>query len=111
MTINVRQASNVTILDLSGSFGMGDPVETFRGRVRELLEAGTLKLAINLAGVPDMDSSGIGALVAAYKAVKDKGAKCKFFAATNRVMQVLKMVRLDKVLDLADNEASALAGF
>jgi hypothetical protein len=34
-----------------------------------------------------------------------------YFGATKRVLQLLKMVRLDTVLELADDEESALAGF
>ncbi len=111
MTITVRKAGNAAIVDLNGSLNMGDPVQNLRARVQELLDGGNLNLAINLAGVPDMDSSGIGALVAIYKAAQGKKAKCKFFAPNVRVMQVIKMVRLDSVLDLAENETSALAGF
>ncbi|MGH9789428.1 MAG: STAS domain-containing protein, partial [Candidatus Acidiferrales bacterium] len=58
---------------------------------------------------PELDSSGIGALVRAYTSVKNAGGKCRFFAATKRIKQTLRMVRLDSVLDMVDNEAAALA--
>src|SRR3989304_1950041 len=51
-----------------------------------------------------MDSSGIGALVRAFSALKQGGGKCKFFAAPKRVKQTLKQVRLDTALDLAAGE-------
>jgi len=109
--IKVRKAGKATILDLSGPLKMGEAVEAFREQVEELLGSGTKNLAVNLAGVPEMDSSGIGALVRAFSTLKQSGGKCKFFAPPKRVKQTLKMVRLDTVLDLADDEASALAGF
>ncbi|MBI2956493.1 MAG: STAS domain-containing protein [Acidobacteria bacterium] len=109
MTIKVRQVSNVAVLDLHGPLKMGEPELVFREKVQELLEKGTKNLAINLAGVPEMDSSGIGALVRAYTSVKHAGGKCKFFAAPKRIKQTLRMVRLDTVLELADTEATALA--
>ncbi|MBI4467397.1 MAG: STAS domain-containing protein, partial [Acidobacteria bacterium] len=109
MTINLRKTGKATILDLAGPLKMGEAVEAFREKVEELMESGTKNLAINLAGVPEMDSSGIGALVRAFSAIKQGGGKCKFFAPPKRVKQTLKMVRLDTVLDLAENEEAALA--
>ena len=111
MTINVRKAGKATILDLNGPLKMGDAEQAFRDQVQELMDAGTKHLAINLAGVPEMDSSGIGALVRAFSSFKQAGGKCRFFAPPKRVKQTLKMVRVDTVLDLVEDEASALAGF
>lgn len=110
MDIKVRKAGKATILDLDGPLKMGEAVEAFRDQVEELITSGAKTLAINLAGVPEMDSSGIGALVRAFSALKQAGGKCKMFAAPKRVKQTLKMVRLDTVLDLAEDEATALAG-
>jgi len=109
VTITVRKAGNVAILDLAGPLKMGDAEQAFRERVEELISAGTRQLAINLAGVPEMDSSGIGALVRVFSATKTAGGKCKLFAAPKRVRQTLKMVRLDNVLELVEDEAAALA--
>ncbi|MDA2913747.1 MAG: STAS domain-containing protein [Candidatus Acidoferrales bacterium] len=111
MKINVRKTPKATILDLQGPLKMGEAVDTFRDQTEELLGAGTKNLAINLAGVPEMDSSGIGILVRVFTTLKQSGGKCKVFGAPKRVMQALKMVRLDTVLDLAANEEAALAGF
>lgn len=111
MTINVRKANNATILDLTGSLITGEPVEAFRGEIRKLLAAGVTNLAINLAGVPYLDSTGIGALVSAYTSIKAAGAKCKFFAAPRGVLILLKLVNLDTVFELREDEASALSSF
>lgn len=111
MTITVRKAGNATILELKGPLKMGDAEQAFRDQVDDLLKAGTRNLAINLAGVPEMDSSGIGALVRAFGAAKAAGGKCKFFSAPKRVRQTLKMVRLDNVLEVVEDEATALADF
>ena len=111
MTISVRKAGKAVILDLKGPLKLGDAAQAFRDSVQELLKAGTKNLAINLAGVPEMDSSGIGALVRAFSSIKEAGGKCKFFAAPKRVKQTLKLVRLDTMLDLVEDEAAALASF
>jgi anti-sigma B factor antagonist len=107
--IKVRKAGKATILDLNGPLKMGEAVEAFREQVEELMGGGARNIAINLAGVPEMDSSGIGALVRAYTSLKNSGGKCRFFGATKRIKQTLRMVRLDSVLEMVDDEAAALA--
>lgn len=109
MEISIRKAGPATILDLEGPLKLGDAEEAFRTQMQQLVDAGTINVAVNLAGVTELDSSGIGALVRSFTAVKRAGGKCTFYAASKRVMMLLKMVRLDTILDLAEDEATALA--
>jgi len=109
LKIQVRTAGSATILDLEGPLKLGPAQEQFRDQVQKLMDAGSTHLAINLAGVTDLDSSGIGALVRAYTMLNRAGGKCTFFSANKRVLMLLKMVRLDGVLSLAEDEATALA--
>ena len=109
MQIHVRTAGSATILDLDGPLKLGPAQERFRDQVQKLMDAGSTHIAINLAGVTDLDSSGIGALVRAYTMLKRAGGNCTFFSANKRVLMLLKMVRLDGVLSLAEDEATALA--
>ena len=110
MTIKVRKVDNAAILDLDGALRMGEPVQAFRDSIQDLLDEGIRNLGINLAGVPEVDSSGMGALVRSYVAVKRTDGKCRFFGASKKVLQFLRMVRLDNVLDLVEDEAAALRG-
>lgn len=109
MAANARKAGNANVVDLHGPLTIGEPVEEFKGQLKELLGAGARNLAVNLAGVTRFDSSGIGACVWAHTTVLKSGGKCRFFAAPKLVMEMLHMTRLDTVLDLAEDEASALA--
>ncbi len=110
-SITVRQVGNATILDLDGPLGVGESVQVFRDWVDELLAHKTKNFAINLIKVPYIDSSGIGAFVGAHTAIEVAGGKCKFFAALPRVLQVLKMTHVDEVLDVHNDEPSALSSF
>ncbi|MGB0036066.1 MAG: STAS domain-containing protein [Candidatus Acidiferrales bacterium] len=108
MNISIRKAGPATILDLEGPLKLGDAEEAFRNQIQQLLDSGSTHVAVNLSGVSELDSSGIGALVRAFTTLKRAGGKCTFFAPSKRVMMLLKMVRLDSILDLADDEATAL---
>lgn len=108
MNIRIRKAGPATILDLEGPLKLGKDEEGFRSQIQQLVDEGSLHVAINLAGVSDLDSSGIGSLVRSFTLMKRAGGKCTYFAASKRVLMLLKMVRLDTVLDLAEDEATAL---
>lgn len=109
MEIQIRKAGNATILDLNGPLRLGEPEQQFKEQIQKLLDAGAPHVAVNLAGVVELDSSGIGALVRSFSSVKRAGGKCIYYAPTQRVRMLLKMVRLDSVLEIVDDEATALA--
>jgi len=111
VTISVRKENDVAILDLSGNLVLGDAVSTFREKISDALEAGSKAVAVNLASVPFVDSSGIGAMVGARTTVEAAGGQCRYFAALPRVVHTLEMTRMHEVLNLHPDEASALASF
>ena len=109
MQIHIRRAGSTTILDLEGPLLLGAPQQDLRRAVEELVVNDSKKLAINLAGVSYMDSSGIGELVRTFTTLRKAGGRSVLFAPNKQVMMLLKMVRLDTVLDIAEDEAAALA--
>src|ERR1700746_3319026 len=108
VNIGIRKAGQATILDLEGALKLGEAEEAFRGQIQQLMDTGTTRIAVNLAGVTELDSSGIGALVRSFTMLKRAGGKCTFFAPSKRVVMLLKMVRLDSIRDLSEDEATAL---
>jgi len=111
VNISIRKVGPATILDLEGAFRLGDDknlLELFRNKVKEVVESGSLHIAVNLAGVTDLDSAGIGELVRAFTSLRKAGGRCVFFAPTKQVQMLLKIVRLDTIFDLVEDEASAL---
>jgi anti-sigma B factor antagonist len=109
LNINIRKAGRATILDLEGPLKLGEAEESFRNQIQQLMDGGSNYIAVNMAGVTELDSSGIGALVRSFTALKRAGGKCTLYAPSKRVMMLLKMVRLDSILDLAEDEATALS--
>lgn len=109
MNISIRKAGSITILDLDGQLKLGESEQGFRQQFQNLLEQGTRHIAVNLGGVPYIDSSGIGSLVRAFTQAKKAGIRCTFFSPTKPVLQLIHMVRLDSVLDIAEDEAAALS--
>lgn len=109
MDVTVRKVGNVNILDLKGPLRIGEAELKFREQVQNLIDSGEKIVAVNLAGVPKVDSSGIGAFVRTHKMLKEVGGKFTLFAPSKMVRQSLKIARLDHLFGLYDDEATALA--
>jgi anti-sigma B factor antagonist len=111
LSVSVRRIRDVAVIDLKGRLIMGEAVDSLNAQVRSVLGAGTKNLAINLGGVSYVDSSGIACMVDATTSAQAAGAQCKFFAASSRVLQLVRITRLDNAFIILADEDSALSSF
>src|SRR5438309_6383992 len=92
--IGTRQADGITVIDVSGRIALGEGEVLLRETVDNLLAKGQKKLLLNLAEVNYIDSSGIGALVGVYTAVRKQGGELQLLKITNRVRNLLQITKL-----------------
>ena len=111
LDLSERQAGDVTILDLSGSVRMGEGAVALRNSIRKLIEGGKKKILLNLGGVKNIDSSGIGELIANYTTLTRDGGQLKLLNLTEKIQNLLVITKLLTVFDSFDNEAEALNSF
>lgn len=111
LEVKERQAGDVTILDLSGSVRMGEGAVSLRNAIRGLVEQGKKKILLNLGGVKNVDSSGIGELIANYATISRGGGQLKLLNLTDKIQNLLVITKLLTVFDSYDNEADALNSF
>jgi anti-sigma B factor antagonist len=111
LDVKQRQAGDVTILDCSGSIRMGDGAVSLRNAIRGLNEQGSKKILLNLGEVKNVDSSGIGELIANYTTLSRAGGQLKLLKLTDKIRDLLVITKLLTVFDAYDNEAEALNSF
>ena len=111
LELKERQAGDVTILDLSGSVRMGEGAIALRNAIRGLVEQGKKKILLNLAGVKNIDSSGIGELIANYTTLSRDGGQLKPLNLTEKIQNLLVITKLLTVFDVYEDEAEALQSF
>jgi anti-anti-sigma factor len=111
MEINIRNSGTVTIVDLNGNLTIGRSEESLRDTITRLLGEQQLNLLINLADVPMIDSSGIGAMIKSYTSVKDAGGHMKLLRPSRMARQLLSITGLLSVLETHDDEAAAVSSF
>jgi len=69
------------------------------------------KLLINFGRVQFMSSAMIGTLIGLIKKCKAGKVKLKMSNISDGIMEVVKLVRLDKMVDIYPDEEQALAAF
>jgi anti-sigma B factor antagonist len=109
---SARRAGDVVVLRLNGRISKlsGGDLE-LRDLVIAALERGDRKLLLDLRGVPYIDSSGIGELVAASSAAKERGGAIRLCSLSPKVCSMFEMVALLEVFDVRENEKDGLAAF
>jgi anti-sigma B factor antagonist len=105
-----RRVGGVTILDLEGQLTETSGSEMW-GRIRGLAAGGDRRVLLNLAAVSDVDSSGLGTIVASFVAMRRAGGVLKLLNPSRRTRQLLAITALMTVLQAFDNEGLALASF
>ena len=103
-----RNVGGVTILTVERGL-KGRLEKLLKERVDELVLEGSLQIVVNLKQVPYIDSSDIGRLIRSHLAVRQAGGRVRLCNLSDRVLAVLKMMKLDTVLDLYPTEELALA--
>jgi anti-anti-sigma factor len=111
MEIHIRMTGSVTILDLTGSLIIGKSEESLRETVRQLIAEERRHLLINLAGVPTIDSSGIGAMIKSFTSVNEANGKLKVLKPSRMARQLLTITGLLSILETFEDESAAISSF
>ena len=77
LKITTQDVEGVTVIVLEGHVVLGDETSSLRDKVKALLAEGKKKMILNMGNVTMIDSSGLGALVAAYSSAKAVGASVR----------------------------------
>jgi anti-sigma B factor antagonist len=111
LEISIRQSDDVTIVDLQGRATIGPNTDRLNRLMRKLTASGVRKLLVNLAGLTMMDSSGIATIAGTYVTLVREGGSLKLLRPSDRVREVLAVMRILDSIPTFENEAEALASF
>ena len=102
MNTATRVNRGTAIVDVTGHIDLG----TSPGLRKTLLDAvkSADRLAVNLAGVKYIDSSGIASLLEVLKAARSTKKQLVLFGLTPAVREVLQLTRLTGVFEIQETE-------
>jgi len=107
--ISTRRLDKTTIFDVSGDIDFANSSEVRRSVLREIQEAHTPRLLLNLRQVRYIDSSGVASLVEGLKAARDLGSRFILIGLSASAREVLQLSHLLKVFEIYENEEQAMA--
>ena|SRR5215472_4701573 len=106
-----RRIGEVSVVDLRGRITVGEGNIMLRRVVAGLLEKGSKRILLNLAGVGYIDSSGLGELVRTYTTLQKQGGQLKMVNLNQRLADLFKVTGLQKVFDIYEDEGLAIQAF
>jgi len=111
LSLTERSKEGIVILDAKGQIVAGDGADRLRERLKDVAESGSANAILNLANVDYIDSSGLGALVMSFSALKKKQGTLKLLNLTRRNVELLVLTKLETVFEVFDDEQSAVNSF
>jgi anti-sigma B factor antagonist len=108
LQVSTQVGPGCTVVRVSGELDV-DTRPRLQTALRQAVDAGARQVVLDLAEVPFMDSSGLGALVEAVKLLRDRGGRLSVAAVREPVRSVLALSAVDRLVDLYDSVAAAEA--
>lgn len=109
MAVRIREVNGINILDIEGrvDINSSDIIET----VGWLTSTGKVNIILNLENVDMVDYSGLSVLAIAYKNTVNHKGKLKLLNVPLGAMELLKVVKLEGVIESYVDEESAVNSF
>jgi anti-sigma B factor antagonist len=110
VTIDVARRRPATVVTLRGDLDLA-AADGLRRAITGLVDEGRAHLVIDLGDVAYVDSSGLGAIVAAMKHARAAGGDIKLAALQEDVRLIFDMTRLIKVIETYPSLEEAIAAW
>jgi anti-sigma B factor antagonist len=107
-SVTFRRIPGGAVAEFTGRIALGDGTKLLRESVQNFLNLGYQHILLDLERVDYVDSAGIGELVRSHAAVKACGGNLKLVSPSIGVLRLLQLTKLDKVFDIASDQATAL---
>jgi anti-sigma B factor antagonist len=111
LSLTERTKEGIIIVDAKGQIVAGESADKLRDHLRGLVERESPNAILNLGHVDYIDSSGLGALVMSFSALRKKGGALKLLNLSRRNVELLVLTKLETVFEVFDDEQSAVNSF
>ena len=110
ISFETRTEEDVVVISISGqldAFASRDLQTEFK----EVIDARNHKLLLDLENMSYIDSSGIGAVVAAAQQVRKRKGDVKLFGMAPDIRKVFDLIGASRVLEIFETEQEAMNSF
>jgi anti-sigma B factor antagonist len=109
LVLMLRHAGPVAVVGVRGPLTLSPTLRGFKKQIERFCTAETKGIVLDLSEVPQMDSAGIGELVAMYSSAKRRGADVALIGVHPRLAEMLRVTRVDALFTTCRDEAAAIA--
>lgn len=108
LVLSARRGRGCVVVEVQGDLDMAT-TPRLRDGLQRLVDAGDRQVVVDLARVPFMDSSALGALMLTFTALRDLGGRLSLAAVQPPVANLLNITSVDSVIDVYDTVQAAEA--
>ncbi|KPJ86694.1 MAG: hypothetical protein AMS17_11270 [Spirochaetes bacterium DG_61] len=99
MEVKVDSSNGTVTVTLKGDIYV-DQADELVNVFNSIVEKGPQEVIIDISGLKSITSSGIGKIVLLYKNLHEKNAQLKIIGVNDTIMQIFKIVKLDKLVEI-----------
>ena len=109
MKIEQEREGEVTVVAIEGVIQLGESARRLSQHLQELLDEGAERVLLDLSRIDYVDSTGLGELVGYLQRFSEQGRRLALLQPRTRILNLLKLTRLDEVFPIFEDRAEALA--
>jgi anti-anti-sigma factor len=110
LRFDVARQADVAVVHCWGRIVFGQEVDELRLVVLSLLKE-TNHVVLHLAGIEQVDSEGLAALVGLFISARNRGGELKIADPSRKCRDLLRVTRLDEIFGVYKSEGEAVASF
>jgi anti-sigma B factor antagonist len=95
-----RANGDIAVVELIGRLHLGTSLGYAENALNRLIDGGTRKLVLDLAGLEHIDSSGLGMVIFCSGRMEQAGGRMRIAAAAPSVAKVFEIAHAERVLQL-----------
>jgi anti-sigma B factor antagonist len=109
LKIKTDMDGDVVVVSLTGKLMGGPESEEVRAEIKKLLDIGARKFVISMKGVPWINSTGLGTLMAIYTSIQRSQGALRLCHVSDRIQSLFMITKLLTIFETFPDEAKAKA--
>jgi anti-sigma B factor antagonist len=109
MKIGQTQIGNITVVAVQGVIKLCESGKQLSAHLQKILEKSDGSVLVDLTEVDEVDSTGLGELVAYLQLFSKQGRSLALVKPTDKIRRLLEFTNLNKVIPIFDTMAEAVA--
>ena len=109
MEIDSSDSDGVTVIAVRGVINFGESARQFSSFLQGLLDSGAPAVLVDMSGIDNVDSTGLGELVGYLQRFEKEGRRLALLRPHRRILSLLRLTRLDEIFAVYEDREVAIA--